>query len=85
MIKNSFFIIILFLTFLSCKTDNVNGIIIGEDEFVKLVKQFPDEEKKFQGLIDVGLEYGDNDYDGVMDDKKFEQEFPKLYEYLNGK
>lgn len=144
MIKNSFFIIILFLTFLSCKTDNVNGIIIGdtlflhqsfeenmemkklikgslkkdylaliklknfpnggaassydlgyvisqivykigEDEFVKLVKQFPDEEKKFQGLIDVGLEYGDNDYDGVMDDKKFEQEFPKLYEYVNGK
>lgn len=56
---------------------------IGEDEFIGLVKKFPEDERNFEGLIDVGLEYGDNDYDGEMDDIKFENEFPKLYELVN--
>ncbi|WOD45148.1 hypothetical protein [Hwangdonia lutea] len=55
---------------------------LGEDEFLSLVKKFPKNEQNFEGLIDVGLEYGDNNYDGKMDDKKFEQEFPKLYQFL---
>jgi len=56
---------------------------LGENEFINLVNMLPENEKNFEGLIDVGLEYGDNDYDGKMDDKKFNEEFPKLYKVLN--
>ncbi|WP_298893912.1 hypothetical protein [uncultured Psychroserpens sp.] len=56
---------------------------LGEDDIIKMVKKFPEKEKSFEGLIDVGLEYGDNDYDGKMDNKKFKKEFPKLFKYLN--
>ncbi|MCF7559461.1 hypothetical protein L3X39_02340 [Sabulilitoribacter multivorans] len=56
---------------------------LGEEEFISLVKKFPKNEQNFEGLIDVGLEYGDNDYDGKMDDKRFIDEFPKLYNFIN--
>ncbi len=56
---------------------------LGEEEFISLVKRFPENEQDFEGLIDVGLEYGDNDYDGKIDDKRFKNEFPKLYNYIN--
>lgn len=58
---------------------------LGEDEIIKMVEKFPNNEKNFEGYIDVGLEYGDNDYDGKMDNKKFNNEFPKLFKYLNEK
>jgi hypothetical protein len=31
-----------------------------------------------EGLVVAGLEYGDNDKDGKMDNKRIELEFPKL-------
>ncbi|MEY8868046.1 hypothetical protein AB9K24_00965 [Meridianimaribacter flavus] len=56
---------------------------LGEEEFINLVKRFPENEQDFEGLIDVGLEYGDNDYNGKMDNKRFKDEFPKLYNFIN--
>lgn len=38
-----------------------------------------------EGYIDVGLEYGDNNYDGKMDNKKSENEFPNLMKKLTEK
>ncbi|MCK8480272.1 hypothetical protein [Psychroserpens algicola] len=58
---------------------------LGEEEIVLMVEKFPNEEKTFEGLIDVGLEYGDNDYDGKRDNKRFNNEFPKLFKYLDEK
>lgn len=57
---------------------------IGEKDFADILKKIPKSERNgFKGLIAVGLEYGDNDYDGKMDDKRMETEFPKLTEILN--
>ena len=59
---------------------------IGEDEFINLIKNINIEElNELRGLIWVGLEYGDNNYDGIIDDKQIETEFPKLNIYLNAK
>ena len=56
---------------------------IGENDFAKILKEIPKSERnEIEGLIAVGLEYGDNDYDGIMDDKRMETEFPKLTEIL---
>ena len=56
---------------------------IGENSFAKILNEIPKSERKgFEGLIMVGLEYGDNDYDGKMDDKRIESEFPKLTKIL---
>ena len=53
---------------------------IGEDDFYKIISSLsPEEIKGFEGYIQVGLEYGDNNHNGVMDYKKMNQEFPKLY------
>ena len=59
---------------------------IGEDEFLKIVMKL-DREKLLglEGLIAVGLEYGDNNKDGKIDNKKIETEFPKLYKVLSDK
>ena len=57
---------------------------IGEKDFVDILREIPKSERNgFDGLIAVGLEYGDNDYDGKMDNKRMETEFPKLTEILN--
>ena len=57
---------------------------IGEKDFVDILREIPKSERnEFEGLIAVGLEYGDNDYDGKMDNKRMETEFPKLTEILN--
>ena len=57
---------------------------IGENDFAKILKEIPkSEQNEIEGLIAVGLEYGDNDYDGKMDNKRMETEFPKLTEILN--
>ena len=57
---------------------------IGEKDFADILRRIPKSERnEFEGLIAVGLEYGDNDYDGKMDNKRIETEFPKLTEILN--
>ncbi len=57
---------------------------IGEKDFAKILIEIPKSERKgFAGFIMAGLEYGDNDYDGKMDNKRMESEFPKLTEILN--
>ena len=57
---------------------------IGEKDFVDILRRVPKSDRyEFDGLIAVGLEYGDNDYDGKMDNKRIETEFPKLKEVLN--
>ncbi|WP_196889417.1 DKNYY domain-containing protein [Aureivirga sp. CE67] len=57
---------------------------IGENDFAEILIEIPETERiGFDGLIDVGLEYGDNDYDGKMDNKRMASEFPKLSKILN--
>ena len=59
---------------------------IGENEFIKMVQKLKREDiVGLEGLIRVGLEYGDNNKDGKMDDKKIQTEFPKLYKILTDK
>ncbi len=41
-----------------------------------------DEVRGIVGMIAVGLEYGDNNYDGEMDNKRIEEEFPNLLKVL---
>ena len=59
---------------------------IGENEFIKIVQKLKKEDiRGLEGLIVVGLEYGDNNKDGKMDNMKFEFEFPTLYKILSDK
>ena len=56
---------------------------LKEENFIKLIKDLSELDKSsLEGLIMVGLEYGDNDYDGIMDDKKIENEFPTISSFL---
>jgi hypothetical protein len=56
---------------------------LGEQEFINMVNKLSSEELiRLESLIEVGLEYGDNDRDGKMDEKKIENEFPCLYKLL---
>lgn len=59
---------------------------LGEDKFIKMIDKL-DRKEIFglEGYIAVGLEYGDNDYDGKMDNKKPEIEFPKLMKKISKK
>src|SRR5690606_3841317 len=53
----------------------------GEQEFMTMVDKLNYKEiRGLESLIMAGLEYGDNDKDGKMDNKKIENEFPKLFE-----
>ena len=56
---------------------------VGEENFIRMVKHL-DQKETFgmEGYIDVGLEYGDNDHDGKMDNKKSKVEFPNLMKEL---
>ncbi len=57
---------------------------MGEKEFIKLVANLNHKEKKeILGLVSVGLEYGDNDYNNKMDDLKINKVFPILENVLN--
>jgi hypothetical protein len=59
---------------------------IGEKEFASMVEKLSKEEtNSLEGLIMAGLEYGDNDKDGKMDDKRIENEFPELQKLLKSK
>lgn len=58
----------------------------GEQEFMTMVDKLNYKEiRGLESLIMAGLEYGDNDKDGKMDNKKIENEFPKLFELLKSK
>ena len=59
---------------------------IGEKEFNKMVDKL--DKKELYGMEDyirVGLEYGDNNYDGEIDNKNPKNEFPLLMEKLQKK
>ncbi|TXF79227.1 hypothetical protein [Chryseobacterium sp.] len=59
---------------------------IGENEFASMVEKLGREEtNSIEGLIRVGLEYGDHDKDGKMDDRRIENEFPELHKLLKSK
>jgi hypothetical protein len=59
---------------------------IGENKFIIMVERLHKEKLlELEGLISVGLEYGDNNKDGKLDNKIFHVEFPKLYKVLNDK
>lgn len=56
---------------------------LGEDNFSKMVNKLDKKELYgMEGYIDVGLEYGDNNFDGKIDNLIFKNEFPKLYKTL---
>lgn len=58
----------------------------GEQEFMTMVDKLNNEEiHGLESLIMAGLEYGDNDKDGNEDNKRIEDEFPKLLELLKSK
>ncbi|WP_370000983.1 hypothetical protein [Winogradskyella sp.] len=57
---------------------------IGERETIELIKNYDSRDLNLlQGMINVGLEYGDNDYDGKMDETFIKDEFPDLLKYIN--
>ncbi|MBS9779557.1 MAG: hypothetical protein KGV51_02920 [Moraxellaceae bacterium] len=56
---------------------------LGEDEFTNLIKNFsPLDKGRIEMLLRCGLEYGDNDYDGKMDNTTLEVAFPTLSKVL---
>ncbi|MDP8171289.1 hypothetical protein QJU96_08315 [Pasteurella skyensis] len=57
---------------------------IGEQEFIKIYEQMPKkDQKEIIHFIYAGLEYGDNDYDGKMDNEKIENVYPNLYKIVH--
>ena len=56
---------------------------IGEDEFLNLTKNLNSSEKQLlRSFIEVGLEYGDNNYDGKMDEERIENIYKKINQNL---
>jgi hypothetical protein len=59
---------------------------LGEKDFMTMVDKLDSKETLgLEGLIAVGLEYGDNDKDSKMDNKRIENEFPELKKLLKSK
>ena len=59
---------------------------IGEDKAVKIFQELEsDKACRKKSLIEVGLEYGDNDYDQKPDNKLIEKDFPKLHKLFTEK
>lgn len=57
--------------------------MIGEDEFLKTINNLTNDEKAILiSFINIGLEYGDNDYDNIQDNKRIEDEFPLIQQKL---
>ncbi|RRT89835.1 hypothetical protein EGI88_10865 [Empedobacter falsenii] len=57
--------------------------MIGEDEFLKTINNLTNDEKAILiSFINIGLEYGDNDYDNIQDNKRIEDEFPLIQQSL---
>ena len=58
----------------------------GEIKTLEMLKSYNSRDlNNLEGMIGVGLEYGDNDYDEKMDETNIKNEFPKLYKYINEK
>lgn len=56
---------------------------VGEKDFIEIAGKLDSKEKtELEGLIMAGLEYGDNDKDGKMDNKVIATEFPELLKLL---
>ena len=56
---------------------------IGEDKFIELTKELTNNEKQLlKSFIRVGLEYGDNNYDGKMDNERIEKIYVKINQEL---
>ena len=56
---------------------------LGEKDFMKMVDKLDRNEiVGLEGLIIAGLEYGDNNKDGKIDNKRIENEFPELSNQL---
>ncbi|WP_322969493.1 hypothetical protein [Faecalibacter sp. LW9] len=56
---------------------------IGEDKFIELTKELTNNEKQLlKSFIRVGLEYGDNNYDGKMDNERIEKIYAKINQEL---
>jgi len=59
---------------------------LGEKDFMTIVAKLDSNEiNGLEGLIMAGLEYGDNDKDGKMDNKKIKTEFPELLKQIETK
>lgn len=59
---------------------------LGEKDFMTMVDNLDNKEiPVLESLIMVGLEYGDNDKDGKMDNNSIENEFPILFKLLKSK
>ena len=59
---------------------------IGQNEFIDIVNKLKKEDiMNLAGLIEAGLEYGDNNKDGKMDNMKIEIEFPRIHKILSSK
>ncbi len=59
---------------------------IGEKEFIELISGLSDVDLNIlEDQIAVGLEYGDNDSDGIMDYQYIEDVFPQLNRIINEK
>lgn len=59
---------------------------VGENDFITMASKLDSKQVNgLEGLIMAGLEYGDNDKDGKMDNKRIETEFPELYKLLKSK
>jgi hypothetical protein len=59
---------------------------IGENNFIEISKKLESKEvNRLEGMIMAGLEYGESDKDGKMDNKRIESEFPELYKLLKSK
>lgn len=57
---------------------------VGEDEFITMMSVLTIEDKfLLESLIRVGLAYGDNDRDGMMDNWDINTEFPKLVQIFS--
>lgn len=57
---------------------------IGEDNYIKCISELSTEEQtNLSSFIRVGLEYGDNNHDGKMDNLRIKQTFPKISELTN--
>lgn len=56
---------------------------VGEKEFINLIQGLPKNKKQeLLSLIGAGLEYGDNNYDGKMDETTIEVALPSLNKAL---
>lgn len=56
---------------------------VGEDEFVRMINRMDKKKiRRIVSLIEVGLEYGYSDKDGMEDYKKISSEFPMIDKIL---